>query len=255
MKLRDPEFPPLLNGHAVDAADDPLLLAADGTSTGQYGAGDLLWSRDASVVRVAIVLEPDVPLADALVMGHVMMAAIGDALGAIAPPNLALTYRWPFTILANGARVGAVSLLWPVDAVFDEVPGFLGIGVAINLQRISGSAEPGEQPDVTFLHEEGCGDIDRSTLIEAIARHFLTWADTYIHDGFRPVHQIWWLRADDRDSPMELSVNCARGPKHIAGIMTGLDEDGGILLRGENGMIGVSLAEFLGSGSQIDIHG
>src|SRR5437660_1044252 len=76
-------------------------------------AGDVVWSRNTGRAQVAIVLEPEVALARALQMGPLLMVALGDSLGSLCPPKLAVQYRWPRGILLNGVIAGQVRLAAP----------------------------------------------------------------------------------------------------------------------------------------------
>jgi hypothetical protein len=83
--LEDPQFPPLLKGHAVAPGVAASACALDALRDGKAGAGDLFWSRSEDRLNMAVVLEPDVALGKAAQMQHVMMVAFGDAFGAILP--------------------------------------------------------------------------------------------------------------------------------------------------------------------------
>ena len=66
--LPDPEFPPLLTGHAVPASQDPLIVALERMREARLEAGDLFWSMAETHARAAIALEPDCSLGKALQM-------------------------------------------------------------------------------------------------------------------------------------------------------------------------------------------
>ncbi|AKI01996.1 biotin-(acetyl-CoA carboxylase) ligase [Hoeflea sp. IMCC20628] len=240
--LPTPEFPPLLSGYAVPASDDPMQIAFEGARDGRFSAGDLCWSMAETHAFAAIVLEPECSLAKALQMAPLMMVAIGDALGAIGPPNLALMYRWPLTLLVNGGEVGEVFLRGPEGAGLEEIPSFivLGFSVAMSLPAEVLDA-PGLARNTTALFEEGCGDLDRTQVIEAIARHFLSWVDTWEHDGFAAAHPDFLGRMQPADT---LSLRI--GDVTHEGRMIGIDEDGGMLLEGADGAKGISLEQGLG---------
>jgi hypothetical protein len=70
------------------------------------------------------------------------------------------------------------------------------------LRSILSVENPGERMDATTLHEEGAGEVDRTQLIESVSRHFLTWVDTWQHEGFRPVHDNWTGRLPDDGKPV-----------------------------------------------------
>lgn len=240
--LPNPEFPPLLTGHAVPAQEDPLGMALEGARQGKFSAGDLCWSMAETHARGAIILEPECSLSRSLQMAPLLMVAIGDALGAIGPPNLALMYRWPSTLLVNGGEVGEVFLHAPEDTGLGDIPDFivLGFSVAMSLPSEVFDA-PGLARNTTALFEEGCGDLDRTQVLEAVARHFLSWVDTWEHDGFGAAHADFRGRMQPADN-----VALQIGPVKYNGRMIGIDEDGGLLLDGAGGVSGLSLAQGLG---------
>ncbi len=232
--LEDPVFPPLLKGHPVEPGVTAYGVASAKAAAGEAGAGDLFWSRSEDRLSLAIVLEPDVPAARAAQMHLLMMVAFGDAFGAIAPPEIAIHYRWPGAILVNGAVAGQVRTV--MDPTMDDngAPGWmvtaLDVAIALDLSQDG----PGERLDTTTLHEEGAGEVDRTLLVNSVARHFLTWVDTWQHEGFKPVHGNWTGRMEEADRPV--TIDQAAGS--IAGTMTGLDEDGNLLLRKGEGQVG-----------------
>ncbi|MCY0149376.1 biotin/lipoate--protein ligase family protein [Hoeflea sp. G2-23] len=240
--LPTPEFPPLLTGHAVPTHEDPLQVAFEGARLGRFSAGDLCWSLAETHARAAIILEPECCLAKALPMAPLMMVAIGDALGAIGPPNLALMYHWPTTLLVNGGEVGEVFLRGPEAAGLADIPEFIVLGFSVTMSVPAEIFDaPGLVRNTTALFEEGCGDLDRTQVIEAVARHFLSWVDTWEHDGFAPVHTHFLGRMQPADM---LTVQI--GTVAHEGRMVGIDEDGGLLLDGADGVSGLSLAQGLG---------
>ncbi|MCP3054156.1 biotin/lipoate--protein ligase family protein [Aurantimonas marianensis] len=244
--LAVPEFPPVFTGHAVALDADPFAVAVKGVASGSYGAGDVVWSEDRGRATAAFVLEPETPLVVAAQMVPVMMVALGDALGAIGPPNLALTFRWPGTILANGGIVGTVAFHSSGNAEASDIPDHIVVAFELALDISARSrGEPGLDPNVTALFEEGCGELDRTSIIEAVARHFLSWIDGWMHDGFRDAHQSWLARANDLDKHIDLPFdNGAR-----SGTMVGMDEDGGLLVQAEGQPVLVPLCTGLGVGA------
>ncbi|MCB1433250.1 MAG: hypothetical protein KDK75_12460 [Alphaproteobacteria bacterium] len=239
MSLPDPVFPPLLSGHAVDAESSAFAEARAGVEVGRYGAGDLLWSRREDQLDCALVLEPDVVLEQAIQMAPLVMVAIGDALGAIGPPNLAIMYRWPFDIFANGGHVGEVCLGLPAGAQAGSVPAHLIVGVRMSIFRRAGDAEPGHDVARTMLHEEGAGDLDRTQLLETLSRHTLSWIDRWESEGFEPLGELWLLRAADRGG----TVSAIIGGGKVAGQFAGLDSAGSLLLDTAEGQLTVPLTD------------
>lgn len=224
-----PLFPPLLSGREVASGADPLATAVRVAAAGD-DPGVVAFAGAADRLRFAITLAPEVPLDRALQMGHALMIAVGDSIGALAPPEVAVEYRWPTTILVNGADAGRVRLAAPgPDPV--AVPDWLVVGLELRLTA-DDSVEPGERPGETSLYEEGSGAIPLSRLLESMSRHFLSWLWRWEEDGFRPLHDAWSARAEPGMTVRDAAF-------------VGLDEDGRALLKDAAGIRTESLAVHL----------
>lgn len=221
----EPVFPPLLHGVAVAPGTDTASIAVAAVMAGEAGAGDLYWSQSEDRLNMAVVLEPDVPLARAAQMRHVLAVAFGDAFGAISPPEIGVHYRWPGDILVNGARAGAITLDVPAGLSPDQVPQWMVLGLDVAITLDLSVENPGEQPDRTTLHEEGAGEVTRTMLLESVSRHFLTWVDGWMNEGFKAVHENWLGRAMGSDQDITV---CHAGAT-VSGRVTGMDEEGNLL--------------------------
>ena len=192
-----PKFPPLLNGHRIAAGKSPLKRARAMVSKGELGAGDLLWSEETKNLSFCVILEPEVPRAQCQEMLFLMMVAFGDALGALAPPEMAVTYSWPNQIQLNDAFIGHCGLEVSKDEE-DGVPQWMIVSLEIAIKPENIMHDPGEEAWRTTLWEEGCGDISRTELLESTARHFLNWMHGWDEEGFKPVHDQWTGRLNDK---------------------------------------------------------
>ncbi len=240
MHMPDPTFPPLLTGHDVKGKPGPFKTACARAVSGEAGAGDIFWARDTSRFDWACVLEPEVETARALQMHFTAMVALGDAFGAIAPPEVAFQYRWPGELLVNGGRAGRARIaVGPEDG--GGVPAWLVTGLDLAIKRDGAGDEPGADPDNTALFEEGCGEITRTELVESVSRHFLNWVHTWNDEGFRSVHETWLARAAGWQE--EISLAWA-GEEHTGKFLT-IDDEGNMILKGDDGMKSLAIAEAL----------
>ena len=217
-KVGQPSFPPLLRGEEV--AGDPLGQAASRAMTGA-DPGLLVWARRADAMQAAIVLAPEQPLAEAIGVFLAAPVALGDALGALAPPEVAVHYVWPGGILVNGAGCGRARAA-AATADPAAVPDWLVLGVEMPFLPPEGR-EGGENPDETCLFAEGCGEVPPLALLESWSRHMLVRIRSFVDDGIAPLHAAWRARA------WKMGERLPDG----SGVFIGLDEHGGMLVEAD----------------------
>lgn len=235
-----PTFPPLLSGVEVARGTDPFVKAAMDAGLGRAETGALYWSPDLPVMRVAVVLSPEETLAEARPILFAAACAINDCLGALAPPEVGVQHVWPGGIKINGANCGMLRLE-AAQCAEDQVPDWLIVG--LSLSREFGPGDPGASPDITALSEEGCGHISLSRLIESWSRHLLVWINRW-EDGERSaIYNAWLARAEGWQS----EIVARHAGKLARGTFLGLDDQGGMLLKGEDGTQALSLLDALGA--------
>lgn len=217
------EFPPLLTGLAV--ASDPFLAACEAAADADPGT--VFYAPDEAVMRAAIVLAPETPLAEAISVSFAVSLGLNDALGALAPPEVAVHLEWPDRFRVNGALCGGLRAAASVSDPAVE-PDWLVIGIEVPVLSLD-QQDPGATPDETCLHDEGCGEIAAAALIEAWARHMMNWLHIYLTDGFEPLHREWLVKAHGREE----------------GAFLGLDEFGGQILKDGDGTRILPLTQML----------
>lgn len=237
MTFAEPSFPPLLNGRVVVKGDNPTTLAVAGAQSGELGAGDALWLQDTDTVELAIVLEPDDPLVRAAQMLPLALAAAGDSLATLCPPQVGIHFRWPATFLLNGGAAGGCRLIVPDSCPPDDVPAWMVVSFALRF-AFDDVAEPGNTPGVTSLVEEGGEELSTADVLESFARHFLSLLDTWMNDGFADAAENWSARAEGADE--DVDIGHAGGT--VTGRVLGLDEDGNLLVKAAGGGQTVALA-------------
>lgn len=220
------DFPPLMTGHELKPGQSPARKAASGAEKGKYEAGDLLWVRDLNVLNYALVLEPDVDREKALQMIHTQLVALGDAIGAIAPPEVAITHRWPNDVLANGAKIGEVTAILSEDDDTAGTPRFMVIATHINVRPTSDDLNPGLDQTKTTLWDEGCGDLDAMQLLASSARHLMAWIHTWQEEGMQPILTLLDGRME-RGHALDIAGQ--------TGTFMGMDENANLFLKTENG--------------------
>jgi len=183
-------FTPVLLREGEDALARAVALAPS------EGAGTLVWMPGVLHTEAALVLEPDRPLGPALLAYLAAANALADALSAIAPPELPVTWRWPGTLLVNGGEVGGMRLVVPENIAPDAIPDWLVVGFDLRFAWPEGTIT-GERPGETALLEEGFEDLTSGELVAGWARHFMANMDEWQARGVRRVSDKYLARLGD----------------------------------------------------------
>lgn len=217
--MTDPTFPPLMSGQAVSGNIDPFEKACAMAALG-CDAGLIVHNITANRLMAAMVMAPEVPLEDAMAMLPACGVGFQNALGALAPPEVAVHLEWSGGLRINGASCGHMRIA-AGGADPAQEPDWLVVGLELPLMQIS--ERPGDTPDQTALYDEGCADVDPTALLESWARHTLNWITRWESDGAAPLHAEW--RGLAHGIGEEITQN------DISGSWLGVDERFGMLIR------------------------
>jgi biotin-(acetyl-CoA carboxylase) ligase len=145
------------------------------------------------LVECAVVFEPEEPLVGARRAFFAGMAAVADAIAAFCPPERAVIFRWPSTIVFDTALIGGGRLAWPEDCAEDAVPDWLVFGFQLIAARLT-VGDGGIMPLSTSLEEEGFAEPDR--LMESFSRHLMVHFDSWSERGFKKVADSYLARLE-----------------------------------------------------------
>lgn len=219
-----PSFPPLLTGQPVTGSIDPFDKAQALALLG-CDSGTVVYNLTVNRLRAAIVFAPEVPLEQAMAAFCTCGIGFQNALGALAPPEVAVHLTWQGGILVNGAACGRLRVAASTTDPMTH-PDWLVVGLEVPLMSTLGD-RPGIQPDRTSLFDEGCADVDATRLLESWTRHTLVWINSLAQGGNRALHETWRGLAHGIGDDMTLDWQGAE----ISGTFLGVDEQFGMLLR------------------------
>lgn len=210
-------FPPLMWGEQApgDAFDHAVMRATLGCD-----AGLIAYTLGATQMEAALVFAPEVPLSKAMTMLPLCGVGFQNALGALAPPEVAVHLDWWGGIRVNGARCGGFRAM-ASDAEPSAVPDWLVVGFALPL--VPPSDDTGLTPDETALFAEGCAEVSPPILLEAWSRHTLNWLNRWEDEGAAALHTEWRALAHGIGETVE--------NQSLKGTFLGVDEDFGMLVR------------------------
>ena len=198
-------------------AFDPVIVGSDAFQAAlaavkcDGGGGNFFWADKPSIFDVAVVWEPELALSRAWPARFTTMLAAAEALGALGPPNVPVSFSWPDGIVMNGALVGGIRTASPPGVRPDAVPDWMVVGLGLRLSYPQETA-PGLLPEQTALSEEGFGDVTGRDLAEAFARNLLYWIHQWTEVGHEPVARHWLTRlAPEPPGPAECSLDPSSG--------------------------------------------
>ena len=220
----DPQFPPLFQGLALDGGADPFAKAQVQAVMG-CDAGLVVYNLAADQMRAAIVFAPEVPLRAAMPVLVACGIGFQNALGALAPPEVAVHLAWTGGIRVNGAGCGRLRVAASGDDP-DAVPDWIVVGLELPLIPFDPEA-PGALPDQTCLYEEGCVEVAPEDLLEAWVRHTLIWINRLMDEGTKPLNEAWRGLARGLGEEIAWTIQGLEEK----GIFMGTDEHFGALLR------------------------
>lgn len=212
-------FPPLMWGE--QATGSALGHAARRAALG-CDAGLITYIVSATHVEAALVFAPEVPLKEAMTMLPLCGVGLQNALGALAPPEVAVHLEWNGGVRLNAASCGTFAVISSTQDP-EAIPDWLVIGWTMPL--LPEDEETGKNPDKTALFVEGCADVLPGTLVESWARHTLNWINRWEDEGSRALHAEW------RGLAHGIGEAMTRGD--LSGTFLGVDEAFGMLLRDE----------------------
>ena len=211
-----PLLPPILI--PIPVVDGIDVFAKAIAVAGKSETGTVLYSENPEYVEVAIILSPEIPKIKCNQMLYIMMVASGDAIGALAPPEVAVTYAFPGFIFLNRGEAGLVKVEIAPSNDDQSIPDWMVVGLKLRLNNNIEINENEINADVTSLADEGGGYVSRTRAIESLSRHFLAWVSQWEDEGFKPVTEVWNKRRE------ETKVVTLKSGQEVSWV--GLDENG-----------------------------
>jgi biotin-(acetyl-CoA carboxylase) ligase len=169
-----------------DAFLDAQALAAT------EGAGTLVWVRRFDTVESAVVLEPEIPLAEARCAIYAGMNAAADALGLYCPPEKPIEFAWPDTIMLDGGIIGGCRLAWAPGTAEADIPDWLVLGVYIRSTVQMSVLQTFDKG--TSLETEGFEMMNGQHIIESFARHLMAAFDGWQAQGLKSIADRYLAR-------------------------------------------------------------
>lgn len=209
-------------------AADGTVVIADQQSAGKGRLGRR-WSSPAGVnLYASVLLRPELPPRFAPQLTFVSAVAVARAVGEIS--GLAAEVKWPNDILLAGRKVAG--LLNEMSAETERIHYvILGIGVNLNMT-------PEQFPDdlrypATSVAIETGRPVSRLAFTRSLLRQLDDLYQLFLQQGIEPILQFWQALF-----PLQgRRVSVDQQGTLLRGLVEGLDGDGALLLRLDDGRL------------------
>lgn len=184
------------------------------------------WSTQRGNLAATLLMLTGKPAAEAAQLSFVAALAACDLADACLGPGAA-RLKWPNDVLVHGRKV--VGILVESGARPDGRL-WLAVGIGVNLAHAPTDVE---RPATAFADHMATRPPQPLDALEVLATAFERWRVVWDRDGFPPIAAGWSARAAGLGQACE-----ARLPNRtIKGIAEGLDADGALRLRLDDGSI------------------
>lgn len=214
---------------AENGAAEGTAVMAD-SQTGGKGRRGRVWSSPAGVnLYCSVVLRPPIMPHEAPQLTFISAVAVARAIEITT--RLTAEIKWPNDLLVSGKKVAG--LLNEMSAETDGI-NFIILGIGVNLNMTADQFPDDLRHPATSLLLESGERVDRSrftgTMLNELDR---LYADFLTH-GFGPVREEWQQRCNANGRRVLVSDS---GTECAGGSFIGIDSDGAMLLRSDEGVI------------------
>ncbi|WP_293906976.1 biotin--[acetyl-CoA-carboxylase] ligase [Phenylobacterium sp.] len=201
----------------------PVWITA-GVQTAGRGRRGRNWSTQRGNLAATLLTLTDRPPAEAAQLSFVAALAACDLADTCLGPGAA-RLKWPNDVLVQGRK--AVGILVE-SGVRADGRLWLAVGIGVNLAH---APQDLERPATAFAEHMAGPPPQPLAALEVLAAAFARWRRAWETQGFVPISASWSARATGIGQRCE-----ARLPNRtLAGVAEGLDTDGALRLRLDDG--------------------
>ena len=212
---------------AREGAPEGTIIVADSQSGGKGRLGRSWVSPPSVNLYLSVILRPPVSTAVAPQLNLLAAIAVADAVSETT--RLSPAIKWPNDVLVAEKKVCGILAEMQTDAEGLRAV-IVGIGVNINAPL---SAFPEELRDkASSLLITGGQTIDRSTFTASLLTHLEKSYVLWLQGGFSALRSRWEQYAAHL---LGTRISVAAPEGTVIGTVLGLDSDGALLVKGDNG--------------------
>ncbi|WP_340392399.1 biotin--[acetyl-CoA-carboxylase] ligase [Paenibacillus sp. FSL E2-0190] len=224
----------------VSTQEEAKFLAENGAPEGttviaeeQTGArgrmGRKWFSPRGKGIWMSIVLRPQLPLSETPQLTLLAGVAVCKAIRRVTGVDAGI--KWPNDLLAGGRKICGILL---ESSLREGELHYCIAGIGISANMTEEDYPDHLQEVATSLRiERGGAPVDRSELVKAVLDELEMHYDLYMKQGFKPIKELW--ESMSVTLGRQIALNSPQGRSE--GVVVGLDEIGGLLLKNSLGEI------------------
>ena len=215
---------------AGQGAPHGTVVVAEGQTAGRGRLGRTFFSPPHRNLYTSVVLRPEVRLAQAPTLILAAAVAVAEAVGATVGDPDAASIKWPNDVQLGGRKTAGI--LMELHAEATRV-GFLILGIGVNL-NVQQREFPEELRDVaTSLATFSGHSVDRAAFTRRLYGTLEEVMDQFASTGFEGVRPRFEARFHMPGRHVEITE--ADGSSKLSGVALGIDVDGSLRVRTEDG--------------------
>lgn len=209
---------------ALERAPEGTVVCAEHQTKGRGRLGRTWASPKGKGIYMSVILRPKFsPLEVAKVT---LLAAVSACEALQKITDLKALIKWPNDILIDGKKCAGI--LTELSAETDQVK-FVIVGMGINVNSVKNHLPLG----ATSLKEESQKEFSRIKILQEVLRDMEKWYLRLEQEGFLPVVERW----KELSLTLHQRVRVSDADGFIEGLAIDLDQDGGLLIRKDSGMV------------------
>lgn len=184
------------------------------------------WQTASGNLAATLLLTTDKPAGEAAQISFVAALAAADLAETCLGPGVA-QLKWPNDVLVHGRKAAGILV---ESGVRPDGALWLAVGIGINLAH---APQDVERPATAFAEHMTVPPPAPFDALEVLATRFEHWRAAWAREGFAPIAKGWTAKAHGLGEACE-----ARLPNQtIRGVALGLDSDGALRLKLDDGAI------------------
>lgn len=209
---------------AEEGASEGTTVVAE-TQTEGRGRIGRVWASPPGGIYLSVILRPDIRPSDVLRFPLIAGVAVAQAIELVTgiEPKL----KWPNDIIVGGKKAGGI--LAEMSAEMDRV-NYIIIGIGINVNTDKARFGRKSEWTATSLKEECGKEVPRAKLVQDILAQLESLYEDCKRFGFEPIRRKWKALSNTIGSQVSISI----GKERLKGEAIDIDEEGALILRGEN---------------------